>query len=111
MRGIIHPVVDLNQKFGMQQTKTTKETCIIVVTAHRNGTQEQVGILVDAVSEVEDISSADIEDAPNLGSVNTKFIEGIAKTKGSVKMLLDLENALGDQDLDLISAVNQKNNK
>src|SRR6056297_1952379 len=55
LRGIIHPVIDLNKKFGMGMTEETNETCIIVVIVERNENQEQMGIIVDAVSEVEDI--------------------------------------------------------
>lgn len=110
LRGLIHPVIDLNYKFGMGITKPTKETCIIVVNNNRNGQQEQMGMIVDSVSEVEDIHEDDIEDAPKLGdSVNTDFICGIAKTKGKVKMLLDLQNTLSKQEFEIVNKVSQSN--
>lgn len=111
LRGIIHPVIDLNKKFGMGMTEETELTCIIVVTVERDEKQEQMGIIVDAVSEVEDIEQEDIEDTPRLGTdINTEFILGMAKTKGTVKMLLDLQRILSKQDLNVISRVSDSKN-
>jgi len=112
LRGIIHPFIDLNNKFGMGMTEETELTCIIVVTVERHENKEQMGIIVDAVSEVEDIKQEEIENTPSLGTeINTNFILGMAKTKNTVKMLLDLQKILSDQDLSVISKVNdQKNN-
>ncbi|HMA61141.1 MAG TPA: chemotaxis protein CheW [bacterium] len=111
LRGIIHPVIDLNKKFGMGMTEETDLTCIIVVTVERDEKQEQMGIIVDAVSEVEDIEQENIEDTPSLGTnINTEFILGMAKTKGTVKMLLDLQKILSKQDLNVISRVSDTKN-
>ncbi|HMA61199.1 MAG TPA: chemotaxis protein CheW [bacterium] len=111
LRGIIHPVVDLNKKFGMGMTEETNETCIIVVIVERNENQEQMGIIVDAVSEVEDIDGEAIEDTPSLGTdIDTEFIMGMAKTKGTVKILLDLQKVLSDQELNMISQVGDSEN-
>src|SRR6056297_3293133 len=112
LRGIIHPVIDLNKKFGMGMTEETELTCIIVVTVERDEDKEQMGIIVDGVSEVEDIKEEEIENTPSLGTdINTDFILGMAKTKDTVKMLLDLQKILCEQDLSMISKVNdQKNN-
>ncbi len=110
LRGIIHPVIDLNKKFGMGMTEETDLTCIIVVTVERDEKQEHMGIIVDAVSEVEDIEKKDIEESPSLGAdVNTEFILGMAKTKGAVKMLLDLQKILSHKDLNMIKKVNKRN--
>lgn len=109
LRGIIHPVIDLNQKFGMGMTEETDLTCIIVVIVERNEQKEQMGIIVDAVSEVEDIKEENIENTPSLGSeINTDFILGIAKTENNVKMLLDLQKILNSADLQMISKVSKE---
>lgn len=111
LRGIIHPVIDLNKKFGLGMTKETDLTCIIVVSIERDDEKEQMGIIVDAVSEVEEIKAAEIENTPSLGNqINTDFILGMAKTKDTVKMLLDLQKVLSDRDLDMISKVNNNKN-
>ncbi len=104
LRGKVIPVVDLRKKFGMEMKEDTEQTCIIVVEIIRTGIALQMGIIVDSVSEVLDIQSADIEDAPAFGiSVNTKFIKGIAKTKGGVKILLNIEEVLTAEEVETLS--------
>ena len=95
LRGKVIPVIDLRSKFGMENVADTEETCIIVVDVSRNNDKLQIGILVDSVSEVLDIKGEDIEDAPSFGTdMDTDFIIGMAKTKGSVKILLNIERVL-----------------
>jgi len=109
LRGVIHPVIDLNKKFGNQETKATDQTCIIVVVVEKDGEKQQMGVMVDAVSEVEDIGDADIENTPSLGAnINTAFILGMAKTKGSVKILLDVEKVLDTKDMQMLSEISDK---
>ena len=96
LRGRVIPVVDLRLKFGLEEAEHTEETCIIVVDVR--GTQ--TGIIVDTVDEVLDIGERDIEDAPNFGdTVNTRFILGVAKIDGDVKILLDIDSVLTSEDL------------
>ena len=91
LRGKVIPIVDLRLKFEMEAAKQTDETCIIVVQA--NG--QQKGIVVDKVSEVLDIVSDDIQDAPFFGEhVSTDYILGIGKSEGRVKLLLDIDEVL-----------------
>ena len=102
LRGKVIPIVDLRLKFSMASKDTDEETCIIVVRV--NGVQ--MGILVDKVSEVRDIASGDIEDAPFFGAdVETDYIMGIGKFEGKVKLLLDIDKVLSSQEvLDLGAA-------
>ncbi|MCC6581158.1 MAG: purine-binding chemotaxis protein CheW [Phycisphaeraceae bacterium] len=100
LRGKIIPVVELRVKFGMDSTKDTELTCIIVVDVPRDGMVVQMGILVDTVSEVLDIVADEIEPAPSLGAeVDTSFILGIAKRKGEVRILLNIEQVLSTTEL------------
>jgi purine-binding chemotaxis protein CheW len=95
LRGIIIPVIDLRIKFGMPGIDATEETCIIVVYAG----DIQVGVIVDKVSEVLDISDNDIEDTPAFdASVNTDYILGIGKSENNVKLLLDIDKVLPNQE-------------
>lgn len=87
LRSMVIPIVDLRLKFGLPEVEYTKETCIIVVDMNEHLT----GIVVDAVSEVLDIAEKEIDDSPTFGaSVNTKFIIGMGKVKGKVKILIDI---------------------
>ena len=81
----------------------TERTCIIVVEiTGRNGTT-QIGIVVDSVSEVLNIKGEDIEDTPTFGSkLNTEYILGMAKTEGSVKILLDIDQVLSEDDISVM---------
>jgi purine-binding chemotaxis protein CheW len=109
LRGIIHPVIDLNDKFGLGKTKETELTCIIVVVIENDGEKEQMGIIVDQVSEVENIKEENIEDPPRMGSnINTEFIIGMAKHRKNVKMLLDIQKILNRNDLNMIKEAGEK---
>ncbi|MDR3011629.1 MAG: chemotaxis protein CheW [Chitinispirillales bacterium] len=101
LRGKVIPVIDLRQKFELDVTDDTDQTCTIVVDVQGStGGTIQVGIIVDSVSEVLDILGEEIEDAPAFGSsVDTAFILGMAKAKGSVKILLNIEKVLSPSDL------------
>jgi purine-binding chemotaxis protein CheW len=93
LRGKVIPVVDLRLKFGMPEAEYTEATCIVVVEV---GTL--MGIIVDTVQEVLDIRGAEIAPPPPLGaSVDTRFIIGMGKVKGAVKILLDIERVLNDE--------------
>lgn len=96
LRGKIIAVTDLRKKFGMEYIDETSETCIIVV--QTNGVE--IGVMVDKVSEVLDISSAEIESTPSFGSsVPTEFLLGIGNMEGGVRLLLNIEKILLDQQL------------
>jgi purine-binding chemotaxis protein CheW len=95
LRGKVIPVIDLRNKFGMPMVEDTEQTCIIVVDLSFENNSLLMGIIVDSVSEVLDIDVEDIEDTPIFGSaVSTDFIKGIAKTRGGVKILLNIEEVL-----------------
>lgn len=95
LRGKVIPVVDLRMKFEMESIAQTDETCIIVI--HTRGIE--MGIVVDRVSEVLNISSNDIDETPSLGvDVKTDYILGIGKSEGKVKILLDIDRVLSSQD-------------
>ncbi|MGE0040527.1 MAG: chemotaxis protein CheW [Vicinamibacterales bacterium] len=96
LRGKVIPVVDLRLKFGFNAQEYTERTCIIVVEVALVSGKMMMGIVVDAVSEVLNIGEAEIEATPEFGDrVTTDFIQGMAKVKGRVKILLDLDRVLG----------------
>jgi purine-binding chemotaxis protein CheW len=96
LRGKIHPIMDLNIKFGMNQTEITDETCMIVIKT----SSLMMGILVDKVSEVVNVTSDDIEDTPSFGAeVNTEYLLGVGKTGGRIRMLLDIEKVITASDV------------
>lgn len=100
LRGKIIPVLDLRIKFKLPDIKDTESTCIIVVNiASSAETQALMGIIVDAVEEVVNINQSDIEDSPNFGSaLQSNYIIGMAKIKGVVKTLLDIDKVVTSED-------------
>jgi purine-binding chemotaxis protein CheW len=106
LRGKVIPVIHLRTKFGMDSVEETDQTCIIVVDFMGESSTMQMGIFVDSVSEVIDIDNNDIEDTPSFGSVvSTDFIQGIAKTKGGVKILLNIEKVLSTSEIQSLPKV------
>ncbi|MFC2140275.1 chemotaxis protein CheW [Candidatus Auribacterota bacterium] len=91
LRGKVIPVIDLRLKFSMPPVDYTGETCVIVL----NVNEIMMGIIVDRVSEVLDISEKDIEPSPTFGSrLRTDFILGMGKVGDKVKILLDITKVL-----------------
>ena len=106
LRGKVIPVVDLRLKFGMEELGYTERTCIIVVEIAGDAGDTQIGIVVDAVSEVLNIKAEDVEETPTFGSMlNTEFIHGMAKMEGGVKILLDIDKVLSRQEVEMVSSV------
>jgi purine-binding chemotaxis protein CheW len=104
LRGKVIPVIDLRLKFGMPEQELTRKTCIIVVQIQKNDTALIIGIVVDEVSEVLNISGEQIEAAPSLGmQVNTHFILGMAKTESAVKILLDIDKVLSAEEMNALT--------
>jgi purine-binding chemotaxis protein CheW len=67
LRGKVVPVVDLRLKFGMMSEDYTQRTCIVVVEVTGENSRRLVGVVVDAVSEVLNLSPSDIENTPDFG--------------------------------------------
>lgn len=97
LRGKIIPVMDLRRRFGLSESASTDQTCIIVVQVKLPGARiAQMGQVVDGVEEVVSIAAADIEETPDFGGqICTDYILGIAKVKGAVKTLLDIDGVVG----------------
>lgn len=95
LRGKVIPVVDLRSRFRMAAIDYTERTCIIVLEVGHTAETVLTGVVVDAVSEVLNIKSGDIEPPPSFGtSVDTGYILGMAKLNGGVKLLLDVDRVL-----------------
>ena len=100
LRGRVVPVIDMRQRFGLPSADDHGRTCIVVVQVEsaRRG-RLHLGLVVDAVDEVLQIAANEIADTPDFGCrVDTAFLLGLAKVKGAVIALLDLDRVLtGDQ--------------
>jgi purine-binding chemotaxis protein CheW len=95
LRGRVIPVVDLRVKFGLA-AEFADRTCIVVVQVKLLNEQVvHMGLIVDSVEEVVTLSASEIEPTPDFGTkLNTEYLLGMAKVKGQVKTLLDIERVV-----------------
>jgi len=107
LRGKVIPVLDLRIKFRFATADFNERTCLIVVAVKLpSGEDALVGLIVDVVEEVMNIHAEDIEATPNFGAkLATDYILGLAKVKGTVKTILDIDGVI---TADTIQAVSGK---
>jgi purine-binding chemotaxis protein CheW len=107
LRGKVIPVVDLRLKFQLADVKITERTCIVVVQlASKSSSSSHLGLIVDSVEEVINIPSSDIEATPDFGAaVTTDYLLGMAKVKGMVKTILDIDKVISTAGLVQIGQV------
>ena len=92
LRGKVIPVIDLRIRFGLPAQDDTDRSSIIVVELAVGGDRVLMGVVVDAVRDVLNITDQEIQEPPQFGTeVSTAFMTGLAKVKGTVKILLDLD--------------------
>ena len=103
LRGAVVPVIDLGSRFGKKESAVSRRTCIVIIEVIYEEAQHVVGVMVDAVNEVLDISPEEIEPAPTFGSkIRADFIRGMGKVDGKFVIILDVDHVLS---LDEISSL------
>lgn len=106
LRGSVVPVLDLAVKFGLRPAEITPSSCIIIVEVVVYGESAVVGLLVDAVSQVIDMTASQIEAPPQFGTLRTTFLRGMAHARNEKKfvLLLDLDRVISSDDIVEIDA-------
>ncbi|MFD1175440.1 chemotaxis protein CheW [Paenibacillus puldeungensis] len=99
LRGKIIPVMDVRLRFKKSPRAYNDRTCIIVVEL----LEVSVGLIVDRVSEVLDIADGDITPPPELQKGGNRYIKGIGKVGNEVKLLLDCDKLLNEDEIDQIT--------
>jgi purine-binding chemotaxis protein CheW len=110
LRGAVVPVIDLAVRFGRTAKATTRRTCIVIIETGLNEDDvrrhHQMGIVVDAVSEVLEIPASDIEPPPEFGArIRTDFISGMGKVNGHFVVMLDVERILSLDEIAVLAAM------
>jgi purine-binding chemotaxis protein CheW len=110
LRGAVVPVIDLQSRFGRARSQVGKKTCVIIFDASREGDKAELGLMVDAVSEVIDIAQSQIEPSPQFGTtIAREFIHGLGKVGGEFVVLLAPERALDiDQMAQLVEQAQKR---
>ncbi|AZV55909.1 MULTISPECIES: chemotaxis protein CheW [Clostridium] len=97
--GNILPIISLSKKFGFASAEESNEAKIIVTKQDGN----KIGIIVDVVSEVTDVNTADIEEAPDIASqISKRYIKGLIKIKDKIIIFLNLDKILTEEEKELI---------
>ena len=92
LRGVVVPVVDLLLLFGKSEVQIGKRTCIIILEILVNAEPVPVGLLVDSVQEVVDLSAEDLEPAPAFGTgVHTTYIQAMGKIGDQFAILINAD--------------------
>ena len=100
LRGSVVPVIDLSARFGGKSAEAGRRTCIVIVEVSDGENNHDIGIMVDAVSEVLDIPGSEIEPPPSFGTrANAEFIEGMAQVNGRFVILLDIARVLSIEEM------------
>lgn len=96
LRGKVIPVMDVRTRFNMEKREYDDRTCIIVV----NINNTSIGLVVDKVKEVVDIPESQVEPAPEKAKgKRSKFLQGMGKVNNEVKILLNVEQLLYEEEL------------
>ena len=112
LRGAVVPVIDLHARFGRPPAKVTKKSCIVIFdAAHQGSGNERIelGLMVDAVSEVLEIGAQQIEPPPQFGAaVRRDFIRGIGKVGARFVILLDPDRAFNVDEMATLCETGQQ---
>ena len=99
LRGIVTPVIDLRERFGMETSEYSNRSRMIIV--HIDDKE-----VVDEANDVVDLSEDDIETPPEvIGSVDTDYVRGVAKLEHRLLILLNLDRVLSNEEVNQLSAV------
>ncbi len=104
LRGQVVPVVDLLVRFGRDSAVVGKRTCIVIIEVETEGERHDIGVVVDAVSEVLAIPAGEIEPPPSFGAkIRADFIHGMGKVNGKFVIILSVDKVLSVDELALLA--------
>ena len=98
LRGVIVPIVDMRIKFGLDKAEYNQFTVVIILNvAHR-----VVGMVVDSVSDVLQLTGEQIREAPQFGaSLDAEYITGLGTVEERMLILIDIEKLMTSSDMAL----------
>lgn len=100
LRGAVVPVIDLGARFGKRTTNITRRTCIVIIEVASGESSHDIGVMVDAVNEVLEIPSSEIEPAPSFGAdIRADFIEGMGKINEKFVIILNVDQVLSVEEM------------
>ena len=107
LRGAVVPVVDLAARFTHGKISAVqRRTCVVIVEVTQDDAKHDIGIMVDAVSEVLEIQASEIEPPPSFGAkIRADFIAGMGKVAGKFVIILQIDRVLSVDEMALLANV------
>jgi purine-binding chemotaxis protein CheW len=100
LRGVIIPIIDLRQRFGLDPLEYNDKTVTIILRGQNENKSIVVGVVVDAVSDVYKFQQSSIRSAPTFGSnIDSCFLKGVASIDDKLIILLDTYKLLEQEEL------------
>ena len=104
LRGTIVPILDLRNRFKMEQIEYGPATVVIVLRVVCEGKDRIMGIVVDAVSDVYAVPAEEIRPSPDFGgNVNVEFVRGLASVDEKMVIILNIDELLNADHLEVVS--------
>ena len=102
LRGNVVTVIDTRKRFGLEPGVVTENSRIVIIVAQN----QTIGIFVDSVAEVVDLSLSEIDPAPNVGTEESaKFIKGVSNHNDELLIIIDLNKLLSDEQWEELSHI------
>ena len=106
LRGTIVPIIDLRTRFQLEQAEFTPTTVTIVLTVQMEDKEQVMGIVVDSVSDVLDVTADELKPAPNMGlCISSRFIRGMVTRDERMVVLLDVDGLMNPDELGLLEEI------
>ena len=96
LRGSIVPIIDLRARIGMSSVTHSATTVIIVLNIETADGARLFGVVVDAVSDVANITEASLKPVPAMGQYGSAdYLRGLVNIGETMVVLLDIDKLLG----------------
>jgi purine-binding chemotaxis protein CheW len=108
LRGAVVPVVDLAARLGHPPAQPSRRTCIVIVETRHGEEVFDMGVVVDGVSEVIELSAQDLEPPPTFGAnIRSDFIQAMARIRGQFVIVMRLEQVLSIDEVSHLARMSQ----
>ncbi len=94
LRGAIVPIIDLRQRFNLENSSYGPTTVVIVLKVINHEKERTVGIVVDAVSDVYNIATDEMKPPPDFGGIDIEFVNGLATIEDKMVITLNIDELL-----------------
>jgi purine-binding chemotaxis protein CheW len=104
LRGTIVPIIDLRQRFGLESIAYGPTTVVVVLRVVHDHSSRVIGIVADAVSDVYNVSAAEIQPPPDCGStIGTQVVQGLATVNNKMVIIINTDQLLNAEELAVVA--------